>query len=146
MPVSLSSETPLSRTFVIKCLNKPSTGHPVTQNILSLPIDLRTKKMHPLEKFRYCPECGSPHFEVRNTKAKQCADCGFTYYFNPSAATVAFILNPEGKLLVCRNPRPPRGIHRHVRDRRGRCRTGGTRRDGAHRRTCRVLLLHPQPL
>lgn len=63
--------------------------------------------MHPLEKFRYCPECGSPRFEVRNTKAKQCADCGFTYYFNPSAATVAFILNPEGKLLVCRRAKDP---------------------------------------
>lgn len=48
--------------------------------------------MHPLELFKYCPKCGSPHFEVNNEKSKRCADCGFVYYFNSSAATVAFYL------------------------------------------------------
>ena len=47
--------------------------------------------MHPLELFKYCPKCGSSHFEIHNEKSKHCADCGFTYYFNSSAATVAFI-------------------------------------------------------
>ena len=51
--------------------------------------------MHPLELFKYCPKCGSPHFEVNNEKSKRCADCGFVYYFNSSAATVAFILNDK---------------------------------------------------
>lgn len=63
--------------------------------------------MHPLDQFKYCPECGSTRFEVRNAKAKHCADCGFTYYFNPSAATVALILNGEGELLVCRRGKNP---------------------------------------
>lgn len=45
--------------------------------------------MHPLELFKYCPKCGSSHFEIHNEKSKHCADCGFTYYFNSSAATVA---------------------------------------------------------
>lgn len=63
--------------------------------------------MHPLELFRYCPECGSPHFEVNNEKSKRCADCGFVYYFNSSAATVAFILNTKGELLVCRRGKEP---------------------------------------
>lgn len=63
--------------------------------------------MHPLELFRYCPECGSPHFEVNNEKSKRCADCGFVYYFNSSAATVAFILNDKGELLVCRRGKEP---------------------------------------
>ena len=58
--------------------------------------------MHPLELFKYCPKCGSPHFEVNNEKSKRCADCGFVYYFNSSAATVAFILNDKNELLVCR--------------------------------------------
>ena len=49
--------------------------------------------MHPLELFKFCPVCGSPHFEIHNEKSKKCADCGFVYYFNSSAATVAFILN-----------------------------------------------------
>ena len=57
--------------------------------------------MHPLELFKYCPKCGSPHFEVNNEKSKRCADCGFVYYFNSSAATVAFILNDKNELLPC---------------------------------------------
>ena len=57
---------------------------------------------HPLAQFLYCPECGSSHFEVNNEKSKKCADCGFVYYFNPSAATVALILNEKNELLVCK--------------------------------------------
>lgn len=62
---------------------------------------------HPLAQFLYCPECGSSHFKVNNEKSKKCADCGFVYYFNPSAATVALILNDENKLLVCRRAKEP---------------------------------------
>ena len=63
--------------------------------------------MHPLELFKYCPKCGSSHFEIHNEKSKHCADCGFTYYFNSSAATVAFILNSRNELLVCRRAKDP---------------------------------------
>lgn len=63
--------------------------------------------MHPLDLFKYCPKCGSSHFEIHNAKSKKCADCGFVYYFNPSAATVAFILNHKGELLVCRRGKEP---------------------------------------
>lgn len=63
--------------------------------------------MHPLELFKYCPECGSPRFEVNNEKSMRCADCGFVYYFNASAATVAFILNERNELLVCRRAKEP---------------------------------------
>lgn len=63
--------------------------------------------MHPLELFKYCPKCGSPCFEVNNEKSKRCADCGFVYYFNSSAATVAFILNGKDELLVCRRAKDP---------------------------------------
>ena len=63
--------------------------------------------MHPLELFKYCPKCGSSHFVVHNVKSKHCEDCGFTYYFNPSAATVAFIINRKGELLVCRRAKDP---------------------------------------
>ena len=62
---------------------------------------------HPLSQFKYCPKCGSPRFEIRNAKAKKCADCGFVYYFNSSAATVAFILNSKNELLVCRRAKEP---------------------------------------
>ena len=49
---------------------------------------------HPLDKFRYCPVCGSERFDVNNVKSKKCQACGFTYYMNPSAATVAVITAP----------------------------------------------------
>lgn len=63
--------------------------------------------MHPLHLFKYCPKCGSSHFEEHNFKSKKCADCGFVYYFNSSAATVAFILNSKNELLVCRRAKDP---------------------------------------
>ncbi|EFA45157.1 hydrolase, NUDIX family [Hallella bergensis DSM 17361] len=56
--------------------------------------------MHPLEKFKYCPVCGSRHFEVNDDKSKKCDNCGFEYYLNPSAANVALILNEKNELLV----------------------------------------------
>lgn len=62
---------------------------------------------HPLDLFRFCPVCGSFHFEVNNEKSKRCADCGFVYYLNPSAATAAFIENTQGELLVCRRGKDP---------------------------------------
>lgn len=81
-------------------------------NYLSFTLSLRClyKKgvnMHPLELFKYCPKCGSSHFDVNNEKSKRCADCGFVYYFNSSAATVAFILNDKSELLVCRRAKEP---------------------------------------
>jgi ADP-ribose pyrophosphatase YjhB (NUDIX family) len=62
---------------------------------------------HPLDKFAYCPVCGSKHFEINNFKSKQCQDCGFTYYANPSAATAALIINPRNELLVVRRAKEP---------------------------------------
>ncbi|MCD8292485.1 MAG: NUDIX domain-containing protein [Prevotellaceae bacterium] len=62
---------------------------------------------HPFHQFNYCPECGSARFEVHDEKSKQCLDCGFVYYFNPAAATVAFILNDKKELLVCRRAKNP---------------------------------------
>ena len=62
---------------------------------------------HPLEKFQYCPICGSSHFDVNNFKSKKCGSCGFVYYANPSSATVAFIFNAEGELLVVRRKNEP---------------------------------------
>ena len=47
--------------------------------------------MHPLAQFKYCPKCGSSRFVEHNQKSKHCEACGFTYYFNPSAVTVALI-------------------------------------------------------
>ena len=61
---------------------------------------------HPLEKFRYCPVCGSDRFVENNFKSKRCETCGFVYYANPSAATAAFIMR-DGCLLVARRGKEP---------------------------------------
>lgn len=63
--------------------------------------------MHPLDQFRYCPKCGSPRFEAHDFKSKQCAACGFTYYYNPAAAVVAVIRNERGEWLVARRGEEP---------------------------------------
>lgn len=63
--------------------------------------------MHPLEKFKYCPVCGSPHFKVNDEKSKICENCGFVYYLNPSSSNVAFIMNSRGELLVETRKREP---------------------------------------
>ena len=63
--------------------------------------------MHPLEKFKYCPVCGSSHWVEHNFKSKACTDCGFVYYANPSAATAAIILNTRNEMLVVRRGKEP---------------------------------------
>ena len=62
---------------------------------------------HPLQKFAHCPVCGSGRFLVNDVKSRRCADCGFVYYLNPSAAYVAFITDCEGRLLVTRRAMEP---------------------------------------
>lgn len=63
--------------------------------------------MHVLDKFRYCPVCGSKHFEENTEKSKRCGNCGFEYFLNPSSATAAFIVNAKGELLVERRKEEP---------------------------------------
>lgn len=63
--------------------------------------------MNVLERFKYCPACGSSHFETNSEKSKLCRSCGFEYFVNPSAATAAFIMNERGELLVERRKREP---------------------------------------
>ena len=62
---------------------------------------------HPLDLFRFCPKCGSPRFEVHNEKSKSCPDCGFVYYFNPSAATAVFVTDMRHNLLVAVRGKDP---------------------------------------
>ena len=62
---------------------------------------------HPLEKFRFCPVCGSSRFVVNNFKSRRCEDCGFVYYANICAATAAFIVDDRDRLLVVRRAKDP---------------------------------------
>lgn len=63
---------------------------------------------HPTTIFKFCPQCGSPKLETSGDRSKYCPDCGFTYYFNTSAAAAALIFDAEGRLLMTR-----RGIQPH---------------------------------
>lgn len=65
------------------------------------------QKEHPLVMFKYCPVCGSSQFETNNFKSKHCLACGFTYYFNPSSATVAVIVNKSQEILVATRANEP---------------------------------------
>lgn len=60
-----------------------------------------------LDKFQYCPACGSSRFVVNDERSKRCEDCHFTYYINASGAYVAFILNKKGELLTVRRRQEP---------------------------------------
>ena len=62
---------------------------------------------HPLDKFRFCPVCGSANWTEHNFKSKACGDCGFVYYANPCAATAAIILNSKNEMLVARRAKEP---------------------------------------
>lgn len=63
--------------------------------------------MHPLEKFGYCPLCGSHHFVASGATSKKCENCGFEYFMNPSSANVAVIKNSRGEILVERRRNEP---------------------------------------
>ena len=65
------------------------------------------REKHILDKFRFCPVCGSADFVANNEKSKRCLQCGFVYYLNPSAATVAVIVNEDDELLVVRRAKEP---------------------------------------
>ena len=60
-----------------------------------------------LDKFSFCPSCGSREFLVNDDRSKRCSQCGFTYYMNASAAYVALIVNERGELLVARRKNEP---------------------------------------
>ncbi|MFV0539375.1 MAG: NUDIX domain-containing protein [Dysgonomonas sp.] len=63
--------------------------------------------MHPLSQFKFCPKCGSDQFVENNIKSKRCKKCGFVYYFNSCAATVAVIINENKELLVATRAHEP---------------------------------------
>ncbi len=64
--------------------------------------------MHCLDKFRFCPNCGSAQFKVLDERAKVCPDCGFEFYNNASAAVVALIVDmKKHSLLVCQRAKNP---------------------------------------
>ncbi len=53
-----------------------------------------------LDKFRFCPVCGSSGFSDHDFKSRVCPACGFVFYYNAAAACAAIITNERGEMLV----------------------------------------------
>ena len=65
------------------------------------------EQSHLLSLFRFCPRCGAGRFEADTEKSKRCPECGFVYFMNPSASTVAVIVDGGGRLLAVRRSKEP---------------------------------------
>ena len=63
-------------------------------------VNIDFYKLGLLDKFQFCPVCGSNRFRDNDFKSRKCDDCGFTFYFNAAAACAAVITNERGELLV----------------------------------------------
>lgn len=62
---------------------------------------------HLLHLFSFCPKCGAKSFVEDTEKSKRCEACGFVYFMNPSASTVAIIIDERDRLLVVRRSKEP---------------------------------------
>lgn len=62
---------------------------------------------HPLSDFLFCPHCGARSLNIHDAFSKRCTACGFTFYPNAAAATVAIIINSHHELLCVRRNREP---------------------------------------
>lgn len=68
------------------------------------------RRTHPLQVLKYCPKCASPSFKVLGERSLKCADCGFHYFVNSSAAVACLVTNSNAKLmLVTRGVEPDYG-------------------------------------
>ena len=68
---------------------------------------LNMNMRHPLSFFRFCPQCGSSHFEEHEERSKKCRNCEFVYYLNAAAAVAAIIINEKEEMLLCRRAYDP---------------------------------------
>lgn len=60
--------------------------------------------------FRFCPHCAADGFAPVDAKRWECSACGFSYYQNVAAASVAVIRVGEEILLTQRAHEPKRGF------------------------------------
>lgn len=57
---------------------------------------------HPVNVFKFCPNCGSSNFVQSGPRSKQCKECSFSYFFNASSAASALIFDDHGRLMLTR--------------------------------------------
>ncbi len=54
----------------------------------------------PKNVLKFCPKCGSPEFNFEGERSFLCANCGFHFFINSSAAVAALIENEKGELML----------------------------------------------
>ena len=64
-------------------------------------------KNHPLEKFKFCPACGSPEFKIDTFKSKKCENCKFNYYYNSAGAVPVIIKDKDDNYLFVKRKFDP---------------------------------------
>ena len=64
-------------------------------------------KSHPLEKFKFCPACGSPEFKIDTFKSKKCENCKFNYYYNSAGAVPVIIKDKDDNYLFVKRKYDP---------------------------------------
>ena len=62
---------------------------------------------HPVNVLKFCPRCGSAHFQATGDRSFTCSDCSFNYYANSSAAVAVLLFNEKGELLFTRRAIEP---------------------------------------
>jgi NADH pyrophosphatase NudC (nudix superfamily) len=62
------------------------------------------------ERFRFCPSCGEDGLVSHNGRSYDCKKCGFVYYHNVAAATVAILRYGDELVLTLRKNEPYRGM------------------------------------
>lgn len=58
------------------------------------------QKTHPLEVLKFCPKCGSPHFDISGDRSLKCRECGFHFFVNASAAVAALVTDDKNRLML----------------------------------------------
>ena len=62
---------------------------------------------HPLEKFKFCPSCGSDKFKIDTFKSKKCENCKFNYFYNSAGAVPIIIKDKEDNYLFVKRKFDP---------------------------------------
>lgn len=60
-----------------------------------------------IERFKFCPFCGSNSLEPDSVKSFKCTTCGFQFFLNCAAAAMAIILDHQDRILVTVRARHP---------------------------------------
>lgn len=58
------------------------------------------------QHFNFCPNCGASHSRPVGNPF-QCGNCGFHFYFNPTCAAAALIVDGQGRVLFIRRAKEP---------------------------------------